>query len=262
MLIQKKNNQYYAEYIEQAVFNNYMPKDIVIDYNFSEIEINEMNTDAFIIFQNFFSEYKNIQYCGRKTRTECADFICDGKNIELKYVAQGNGTYFNTTIEYCHKQLGFTSFQDYLKNSPQLKLLAKYFGNKVYENISPVSKEESSTFRKEYEKIYKKQLVPMDKMLRKQYVKDFYEYVVKNNLVPQLYLDMINKYSKKDKPDSIIIFNHQTKKSFKLVNFDNNENFTTYISGDFSIIINNIKITFAWQNGTGLNNPTLRIFLV
>ena len=262
MKITKANNQYYAEFVEGAIMSCFDSAfSILVDYTFSKQEEEEMRDDAESIYRTFFKEYKNIEYTGRNTITSCADFICDGQNIELKYVSNGSGTYYNTRIEYCNKELGFTSFHDYMMASGQLELLEQFFTSAVYNNISPVSQKDSSWFRHEYPEIYKNQLVPLDKATREKYVQDFYQYIVENNLIPQFYMDMINKYSKNSKPDAIVVFNHQTKNGYKNTELENIASFSHSASG-VSIRINNIKVTFAWQNGTGLNNPTLRVFLV
>ena len=30
----------------------------------------------------------------------------------------------------------------------------------------------------------------------------------------------------------------------------------------YSITFGGVRVTFAWQNGTGLNNPTIRVFII
>ena len=34
-----------------------------------------------------------------------------------------------------------------------------------------------------------------------------------------------------------------------------------FYNTDFGLIFKNFRMQFGWQNGTGLNNPTIRVFL-
>ena len=69
-------------------------------------------------------------------------------------------------------------------------------------------------------------------------------------------------YSQKNLFGDIIIFNYETKKitEFKWEEIFNSPDI--YIkTTDKGFTINNIRIAIGWQNGNGLNNPTLRVFL-
>ena len=102
---------------------------------------------------------------------------------------------------------------------------------------------------------------------------DFYGYKInvnKNVLIPVAHIEELYKFindmleknsstSKKTKPDRLIILNYNKKsvKEIDLKNFKNNLQFNIR-NTDTGIVIGNIRIALSWQNGRGLNNPTIR----
>ena len=83
--------------------------------------------------------------------------------------------------------------------------------------------------------------------------------------VYEFILDMLNKNSstsKKTSPDRLIVLNYKKNavrevdlKHFK-ENISNNIRIT-----DKGLVVGNVRVNFGWQNGIGLNNPTIRVFL-
>ena len=69
--------------------------------------------------------------------------------------------------------------------------------------------------------------------------------------------------SNKNMPDRLIVFNHDTK---WIREFNKQDILTRLVDDNLILSGGTIKMygvhfTIAWQNGTGLNNPTIRVFL-
>jgi phosphatidate phosphatase PAH1 len=140
------------------------------------------------------------------------------------------------------------------------------FINISQNNNSPVNQKDSSLIRHNYKDIYEEKILPIDIAIRKKFTSDLVEYF--SNNIEELYEfinDMLEKNSstsKKTKPDRLIILNYNKKsvKEIDLKNFKNNLQFNIR-NTDTGIVIGNIRIALSWQNGRGLNNPTIRVFL-
>lgn len=269
MVISKANNQYYAEMFESAI-NDYINRDVPVNntgFVFPEEHLQTILEDA-----KMCATYLNGQhskYVGRKTSTENCDLIVDGEHIEVKYVRQqsGSGTYFNTSIVYFQNVFGLDSFSYYLEKYGVLKFLEGYFGEKVYSGISPVSIQESSEFRHKNPAAYA-QLKKLEEQARTDYVSYIYNYFVQNPESLAIFAnDMINKTPKGDNmmADKIIVYRYNTDTiSVYNKNEIGNKGKDTSIftlNGKYSLVLPGFRATIAWQNGTGLNNPTIRIFI-
>lgn len=263
MNIKKEDNQYFGQYIEEAV-NAYINKTPIVNntgHSFSFEEIDEMNQDAFLIAS--FLKGTTSQYTGRKTTTTNGDLVVDNQVIELKYVSQGAGTYLNTSIEYFHSRLGFSSFKDYTKKE-LLPFLAQYFGTSVYDNLSPVSQSMSKEIRHNQPNLYK-EIQKIDKKMRKEYVEDLYSFLCLNPDKLQLFVsDMLSKnIGTKQLPDKIIVFNYLDKTirlidNVTILSFIQNKQFK---KNPLGLVFDNFRVAIGWQNGNGLNNPTIRVFI-
>ena len=266
MKILKENNQYYGEYIERAVnvaINKKSFNDInLINFNFSDEEIKEMNNDVLILC-NFINGSES-KYVGRETSNKSADLIVDGKEIELKYVKSGKGTYYNTTLDYV-KTIGFKSYHDYLLEYGYITLLKEKFGDMVsLVNSSPVSIKNSSFIRHSMKKDYK-EILPIEEEIRCKFCFDFYNYLIKNpEKKIQFINDMVSKNnSNKNIPDKLIVFNHSSKKiiCFTKENIESLIDYDNLKPTKKGLVFGDIQIQFGWQNGNGLSNPTIRVFI-
>jgi hypothetical protein len=266
MNIKKENNQYYAVFVESRVvafINNedYVMPSIIKDFPFTEEEIEEMTSDAMFIAKMIGGT--QATWTGRECSNQSGDIIVDGRVIELKYVSCGNGTYFNSSLAYFSDALGFTSFTDYTHKFI-CPFLEKYFGSKVYDNFSPVTQEESKSFRHSMPKEYE-ELTKLDKEMRRKYVSDLYTFLISNpEKLNQFLSEAISKNaSNKTIPNELFIFNHATKKYIIF----SKEEITKKIKSKeiknkgLSLVFDEFRVAIAWQNGTGLNNPTFRVFL-
>ena len=271
----KSNNANYAEYMERLV-------DAAINNNvdFNRID-SEMCYDHSMITHNEKLEMlqwaKNIQlaynfktsiYTGRKTSNEKGDLVLDGKITELKCVEKNKGTYFNTSVSYLDKfgiknpaiayeKIGYRSW---------LAKLIQPYGLKVTNKdaMSFVDPKTSSKIQKL--PIYKKYIVPLDKKIRAIYVKKLYEYFISHpEDMKTFILDMMDK-STKGVPDQILIYNYFNN-SMNLIQTNeiianNTQNCILKCSGDYGLSWgNSIRAIISWQNGTGCNNFTIRVFI-
>lgn len=262
--ISKSKNQYYGQYFEEAVVSIINNQPIVNniktnDHQFRQEEIDIMNDDAYNL-----SKYINAvsaKYVGRQTSSANCDIIADDKEIELKY-SQSTGTYYNTSVSY-FDQFGLISFKQYLKDYGVLSFLSQYFGDKVYDNLSPVSKEESSDWRKKNPQAYE-ELKIIEAKAREAYVTQVFDYLTKDkSRIKYFAQQMLTKEaSGKHTPDSVIIYQYDTD---KIIEFTKEEilamNSDTMTRNGFTFKFNGFHTTVAWQNGTGLNNPTIRVYL-
>lgn len=264
MRISKANNRHYGQYFEQAVESRINKEEIInkTGFDFPQDHIELMSKHAEQL-STYFSA-KQAKRVGEHTSDESCDLKIDGKEVELKYVGSGNGTYFNTSIEYL-TTLGFMSYHTFLLGSGYLSKLKEYFGDIVsLENISPVSSANSSMIRHSYPDIYEK-FSTWENKIRRIYIKKLFSFLNTNpEARAQFVSDMISKNaSGKHVPDRLVVFNHSNE---TIVEYTK-ENLTDMTKNDIielsgvSIKFGNAKATFAWQNGTGLNNPTIRVFI-
>jgi hypothetical protein len=260
--IRKSNNQYYGQYIEEAVvaiINGLPIPNNIKNYAFQPWEIDLMNEDAKTIAA--YLNASTASYVGRQTSNQSCDIIADGKEIELKY-SKGNGTFYNTSISYfdCY---GLTPFKQFLMDYGVLDFLAKFFGDKVYRNLSPVSQEESSEWRDANPYLYE-QLQEIEATAREAYAEYVFNYLIEDNSrIEHFAYQMLTKEtSGKHTPDSIIIYHYD---SDKIVEFSKEEIMAMVSSSisrsGYTFKFNGFHTTIAWQNGTGLNNPTIRVYL-
>lgn len=268
MKISKPKNQYYAAYIESRVvsyINNeeYVLPPLIEDFPFSTLEIAEMDSDAKMIAD--YIGGTSAEWVGRSCFTANCDIIVDGREIEIKYVSKGNGTYFSTPWSYFNKVLNFTPFTEYT-HTTICPYLENYFGKNVYKNLSPVSQSASSVFRKTEIEAYKR-LIEIDTEMRKRYVTDLYNFFTSNPDKLRVFVhDMLTKdKSGKLPPQEMVVFTHEDKKIRKFTREEIEEMAESadmnFDKTDLGFKFNRFRVAISWQNGTGLNNPTIRIYL-
>ena len=260
--IHKADNQYYAQYIEEAVvavIKNLSIPNNVKGYIFQPWEIDIMNEDAKAIAA--YLNASTADYVGRQTSNQSCDVIADNKEIEIKY-SKGNGTYYNTSVSY-FDHYGLTPFKQFLMDYGVLDFLAESFGDKVYKNLSPVDQKESSQWRKENPQLYN-QLKEIEAQAREAYAEYVFNHLIEDqSRIEYFARQMLTKEtSGKHTPDLIIIYHYDTD---EIIEFSKEE-IMAMISDSISrsgytFKFNGFHTTIAWQNGTGLNNPTIRVYL-
>lgn len=263
--INKNNNQYYAQYVEEAVvavINKTEIPNNIKGFRFKEWELEIMNEDAKNIAS--FLNGSSAVYVGRKTKFEDCDIIVDGKRIELKYCKKNNATYYNTTVSY-FDSYGLDTLKSYMLKHKVYDLLVPYFGAKVFQNTSPVSNKESSAFRESHKGFYEDVYVHAERKARAEYSKMVFDFFSTNKeFQDKLVKDMLTKApSEKNPPELLVVYHHDIDEIVQFTREEilsiTNQNFR--MGGDFSLKFDDFHITIAWQNGTGLSNPTIRVFL-
>ena len=273
----KSDNQYFGKYFEIAVtakingdneFPNPKNYEELCGYNFSQKEILYLNDEAKKI-ADYIGSNHYASRIGNHTLTELGDIILDNKiKIELKRVSCGSGTYHNTSIYYLTK-FGF-DFKKYMEQFQLYKAIENNFPSvKIsYTNNSPVTQNDSSFIRHSNEEKYK-EIEKIDFKMRKQFVLDLAEYFKKYpEKAQEFYKDMIYKVKTSQNKnnqkivDRFIIFNYNND-SIDEINLDDFKKCQSekIEANDFSLRIGKIRFVFGWQNGNGLNNPTIRVFL-
>lgn len=264
----RAENQYYGKFRECCVVAHLNHSEI--DYHENFIFTNEeqirLSNEAKLI-ADFLGSH-TATYLGNHTANESGDILLDNKEVvEIKTVSAGTGTYFNTSIYYFDK-FGF-NFKDYMAKYGLYDALETNFGNivKVNRNTnSPVNQFNSSLIRHNYKDLYEETIVPVDTAMRTRFTQDIADFFTNNtDQVYEFITDMLEKNSstsKKTSPDRLIVLNYNknTVREIDLKNFKNNIS-TNIRTTEKGLVIGNVRIAFSWQNGVGLNNPTIRAFL-
>jgi N12 class adenine-specific DNA methylase len=260
----KDKNQYFGKDFEKLIYKELSGNDIILSNELSSDDIKELTRQSKIVvsfIKQLFDNIICIKYCGDNTSKENGDLIINNKTIEIKHInGSGSGTYLNTSLTI-FENFGLKSHKEFDK--PVRDYLTRFFGNKVYSNISPVSQKESSEFRhnniSEYE-----QLKKIDEKWREKYVNYIFEELSKNdNLKTVFYNSIINKtFSNKTSPDIIVCFDYSNDKVSFLTKDKFYKNSNVLTKSKLGFIINNLRIAISWQNGCGLNNPTLRAYII
>lgn len=263
MKIAREHNQYYGRYIERGIadYVNNLPIRNYEEFAFSINHIETMNDDISII-ANYLNS-ANVQYIGNHTTNENGDLVVDNNIVELKYTDCSLGTYFNTSTEFI-RHIGFITFSEYLKSQGYYDDLS-HLGIEVnFNNVSPVSMAVSKNIRHNNPELYK-QIIDIEKDYRLRYVSVLYRYLMNNTEARlQFIKNLITKEaSNKSMPDRLVVFNHNTK---RIREFNKQDILNCLVNNNLTLSGGTIKLygvhfTIAWQNGTGLNNPTIRVFL-
>lgn len=263
MKIAREHNQYYGRYIERGIadYVNNIPIQNYEGFVFPVDHIETMNSDIGIIANYLHST--NIRYIGNHTTNENGDLVVDDIIVELKYTDGSLGTYFNTSTEFV-KHIGFTTFSEYLKNQGYYNILNQLGIEVNFNNVSPVSMATSKNIRHNNPELYK-QIVDIEKDYRLRYVAALHQHLMSNAEARlQFIKNLITKEaSNKSMPDRLIVFNHNAK---WIREFNKQDILTRLTDNNLTLSGGTIKMygvhfTIAWQNGTGLNNPTIRVFL-
>lgn len=258
--MERKMNQYTGKAFELlicAALNGETPENKILE-NLPDLAEIKSDVNEFL---KVFGTPEKVEWLGGNYFAEC-DLIADGKKIELKYTSGGNGTYYNTSI-YTMVEYGF-DYREYLWTFGIYNTIALVPKVSVNNKLgSPVSHEDSLYIRNNFPDIYK-QISEKEAECRRQFVKDIYYYFSKNF---NIFIDFLNKMLRKNTkcglPDTIYVYNYK-KKETKVIEISDllkiSSNFSLELRGN-SLKYGNIRITFGWQNGNGLNNPTVRIFI-
>lgn len=271
----KADNQYFGKYFEIATvakINNDdktpNPADYpeLSGYEFSSEEINTLNNQAQGL-ADYFGREHTAEWVGGHTVSGIGDIVLDGHtSAEVKRVSTGSGTYHNTSVYY-FTAFGF-DFKDYMAKFHLRETIEKYFPDipVSYTNNSPVNQDNSSKIRHSTKNGYE-EIKKIDEEMRAAFIQDLAKYFQANPEQAQIfYKDMINKrklsQQKETAVDRFIVYNYN-KNTITEINLDEiraNPADTIY-SNNLGFCIGGLRIQIGWQNGNGLNNPTIRVFL-
>lgn len=258
----KADNQYYGRAFEEAICCILNNEEGNFDYyNFSSDELENI-MDCAAIASKYFKKGKAI-HNGRKVM-DTGDIIIDGETYEIKFVSAGSGTYLNTSMRLLDSFLPFT----YLPYMEVVGIFDCYKRNniKYSYDISPIkSTIEASNLRKQ-NVAFTKEIGELDKIARANYVRDVYNYFCSHRKqLAQFLTTLITKdnYAEKQIPDHYIVYNY---KNNSIINLNRNDILHSIDISDFknsglSLVFKNIRIAIGYQNGNGICNPTLRVFL-
>ena len=264
----RAENQYYGKYRECCVVAHLNRTEVEYyeDYTFTAEEQKMLFNEAKLI-ADFLGNH-TATYIGNHTVNESGDILLDtGDSIEIKTVSAGSGTYFNTSIYYFTK-FGF-DFKQYMQECGLYDVLEQNFGSMVSvsrTNNSPINQADSSFIRHNYQSKWEENIVPVDKIMRAKFTADIANYFAQNtNRIYEFMSDVLNKNSatsKKSSPDRLIVLNYRkgSVREIDLKHFKDNISTNIRVTGS-GLVIGNVRVAFSWQNGVGLNNPTIRIYL-
>lgn len=271
----KTENQNYAAAYEILVCEK---MGIVAEHGQFENYIQQIKNEPIIdkianTIINIAGAVRSGNYVGRATGTATGDIIVNGISFELKVTSGGSGTYHNTSVSY-FDNFNIPNFKDFYKNKGYYEKIEEKIKDKYpinEDNMSLVSRQTSKKIRHEEPQLYK-EIQEIEEEIRIKYVEMIVQYLNDNNLGMRVLGDMIEKKTTADTPktipDYMIIANYNrnevkviTKNEIReQVDYSNRE--CDIELKEKSFVINNyMRINIGWQNGNGLNNPTLRVKL-
>jgi len=276
MANKKSDNQWYGKGSEQAIVivKKSLPQinpypEHIPDSDWSKILHYALN---FVReYEKRYGEITTIEWIGNKTNTADGDLLINKEIIEIKFVeTDSNGTWFNTTLFNTKNRYGLPkTYKDYMVEDGLYKALAEHFGEHLnYENNSPISQELAS-FTEKNEKEWYKNYTNAEKRTRVRFTKDFFNYLKDNpEMERQFVIDAVTKsICNKQIPDKLVVFNY-AKGTIKdvyskeqLMKLYDNGKVTMTSRQKLGFYAGKIRIAIGWQNGGGLNNPSIRGYI-
>lgn len=274
MANKKADNQWYGKGFEQAIYItfNHLPKINPYEDHIPDNEWNTLLKDAEIFLKEYNEPIYSCEWIGNITKNKDGDLLINNKKvIEVKRVSENKGTYLNTSWSKCEERYGFyLNSRNFLRDAGLYDELIKKFGKDKINilNESPVSEKMSSNIQKNeiewYKKYSKKESIAREKLVSQVVT------VLKNNpeVAAKFLSDIVSKnISCKKMPDQLIVYNHEQQKitfiynNKELKNMCNDYTIKQTARQKLGFYLGNFRIQIGWQNGAGLNNPTIRAFI-
>jgi hypothetical protein len=219
-------------------------------------------------YEKYFRKYKKAKWIGGSYKKSGDLIVYDengkSKSVELKITADGaKGTWMSTTMEYFKNALDFEDFVSFLSKYGYYDFLESLGLHPDRKNLSPFTYDESENIRNNlslYEKI-----IAEEGEIREKYVTYLFGELQKDETKCRTFeKDMITKSAAdKEIPDEVFIYNRK-KNNFVIIKKEDisSEYFPiSRVGKEYSICFGDFRATMAWQNGTGLYNPTIRVFM-
>lgn len=292
----KSENDLYGEAFEKLLVNKLGGHVKITPAEAKLISPEDVDIAAAAIKKEF-KNIRSVQHIGPAVKNESGDIKVNGKNVEVKYVGQGHGTYWNTSMEAFINMFPNSNIKSYTRTK-DFDAVRKYLDRvykeyemdiDVFSNTSPVpSSKKFKEFRRlfdrkaydmdtletlkdefgnEYQNILFDELTELELPIRQKWVKSIIKYFENNpEEVIRLYNIILTKAaSDKQTPDYYLVYNYTNKTAEITSAMDlatDDIKLKTSDEDTVSFIVGNFRLTFAWQNGTGLSNPTVRAFII
>lgn len=255
MLHSKNNNQYAGKLFEQLLCDSNIENPYPDKISKEEFAI--VKKDA-IDAKNYLPSGGRYSWIGDKYNDR-GDIIQDGTVYwEIKYTNGSNGTWYNTSV-YILDKYGI-DYKSFLK--PLYTLYEK--NNIPYSktNNSPVTVAISKTIRHTNFELAE-QLRKTASNINIQVCSKLYNILSNNTELKNIFFnDMLLKRTKRNIADFLFVYDYKKHTAKNINIYDIIVNNSIRINGQSLIFGDKIRITLSWQNGAGLNNPTIRVFLI
>lgn len=230
------------------------------------------------IINHFQSSVKSAKRVGNHTSKQIGDLVLtlgddSKKTLELKYTDKGKGTYHNTSLELL-KYYGVESYSDFLRKQGYadfLENLLKDTSVKVKKiGCSFVTNKDSSYIRNRLDSFYYKTIQEEETKLRKQYTQSTLDSFRKNKeILGRLIKDLIFKVKSNLTYKGIADYYLYFCKELSEATIESKESLLERLlqkeldikETESGFSLGEMTIQFGWQNGCGLNNPTIRVFV-
>lgn len=276
--VKKSDNRLYGSYFEQLLCDTINETNVAqCPLCVSDAESQEMMREAkdgcVALRKHCHFPVRTAKWVGTHTSVDSCDIILDGiHELEVKYVSTGKGTWYNTSIDKVGMAFGHVAYSDFLRSRGYYAWLASQLETAHTDIIphldsaSPLTMREAKTIRHRYPETYAA-ICAHEHPHRLSYVRDFAKHLIDSEQVDRFFHAMLDKsLSGKHMPEMLLVCNH-SKGTITVLTADDIKDSIKTPSADslatsgVSIAFDGLRCTFAWQNGTGLNNATVRVFL-
>lgn len=258
----KANNQYYGRAFEEAIVALINKEETDFDfYDFPAEDLDNILTYA----QNSLKYFeKGVAIYNGRNINGTGDIIINNKSYEVKLVSGGKGTYFNTTMRLLDDFLPFT-YLPYMEKEGIFDSYEKK-GIQYHRDVSPIKSTKQASELRHSNPSFAEEVGELDKHARAKYIKDAYDYFsAHKESLYKLVSTLItkNNCSGKTIPDYYLVYNYTEDKIIFLTKEDilNNLTIKDFSCSKLGFVFKNIRIAIGYQNGNGICNPILRVFL-
>lgn len=266
----RSNNKFYCEQLEKNVVNLLQDKSYQNYFNLTNYALTDAISETKRIsdvIKNFCKraniKIETAERIGQFTTTEDGDIkINKSLTIELKSTADDSlGTHYNAVVD-CLK--------DILSNIPTYEDFLMQQG--FYEKLPLITNVPFTKGRTIFDKPHRRllssqqrsQIRELESPICERYVSLVFDEVKRLHKELQLMNYFLGKGNKKHLPD-VLVASHRNAKTISIYKKEDLQ--SLHLSDKIrktgkSIVFPGVcRIQFGWQNGTGLDNPTIRTFL-